>query len=163
MQKHLGLVLALVALSAMVACGGGKKVLISQSEIDAARQSGELAALYDKASNIINQSSGSAKKEAIGLRSNIAKLLVTDKTNQVNQVLTQHSEDPNSVPRKSLVELKGAIAGMQTWSATDYARLAPRIGKATATVNSSISALVSESKAQQSDLVASLNLSLIHI
>lgn len=157
MHKHLGLALALIALSAMVACGGGKKVLISQAEINAAQQSGKLASLYDKASNIIEQSSGSTKKEAISLRSSIAKLLVTDKTNQVNQILSLHSQDENSVTRKSLVELKAAISGMQTWSATDYARLYPRIDKTIAAVNTRISDLLAESNSQQDDLVASLN------
>lgn len=161
MLKYTSLVLAFVILLTMLACGGGKQALISQSEINNARQSGQLSSLYNKITKIINESSGSAKKEAINLRSNIVKLLIEDKTNQVNKVLSQYNQEQReqqqfSVTRKSLNELNDSITGMQEWSATDHARLSPRINKALSQVNNQIQQLIAES-GQQQDLVASVS------
>ncbi|WP_444994245.1 hypothetical protein [Aliikangiella sp. IMCC44359] len=156
MQERLNQILASVLLITLIACGGPNKALISSAEIDAAQRSGNLQNLYQKVSGIINESSGSTKKEAVATRSKIAQLLVKDKSNKVDQLLTQFNQNNNSVSRQQLLALQASIAPMNEWSATDYARISPKIEQAIKQLNQMINAAVSESKEEGKDRVASV-------
>ena len=135
----------------LVACGGGSTALISQSEIDSARSSGQLAALYSKATTLVNESRGSSKTEAINLRSKIAQILVSDKSEEVNKVLAEHDKQPGSKSRVTLQQLTGSIDEMKVWSATDYTRLKSKIDVAL----QSVERLISSAKTKASDSDAS--------
>ncbi|TQV77088.1 hypothetical protein FLL45_03820 [Aliikangiella marina] len=131
----------------LMACGGGGAALISQSEIDTARASGNLPALYDKATQLVTESRGSSKEEAISLRSKIVALLVQDKSQAVDQVLAKHEKAPETVTRTELNQLSESINPMQVWSATDYARIKSKIDAARQTLES----LISKAKTDASD------------
>jgi hypothetical protein len=143
-------------LVALIACGGGNAVLISQTEIDSARNRGELPALFHKANTLVNEKSGSSKKDAIALRSKIAQLLVEEKSALVDAMLAKHAKDPTSVSRQSLLALQASIAPMIEWSATDYARVTPKVDGVLARVNQAIAGLIAESNLESKDQVASI-------
>ena len=156
MRVYLNKLITCFILVSLFACGGGNQALISQAEIDSAQQSGRLPSLYDKAAGMVTENRGSAKKEAIALRSKIAQLLVDEKNASVNKLLAQHTQDQTSVNRASLLDLKASIVGMETWSATEYARTLPKVDKAINKVNTLIGEAVAESKEEGKDQVASV-------
>ena len=153
MKKIIANFIPCIFLVGMIACGGPNKALISQSEIDGARKAGTLNKLYDKAAGLVNQSKGSSKKEAQALQSKISQLLVADSTEKVNLLLSEYSKDKNTVTRKDMLDLKASISSMQQWSATDYARLSPRLEQALTNINSNITAIINQSNKSKIPLV----------
>ena len=155
LNKLISLV-AVSVLSLLFACGGPNKALISQTEINAARQSGTLESLYEKASGLVNENSGSAKKSAIELRSKIARLLVEDKGRQVETVLSEMEKDDSIITRQQLLSAQQSIQEMREWSSIDYTRLNTKLERAIAAINQQIEAAISESKEDGKDQVASV-------
>jgi len=128
----------LLAILLIVSCGP-KKALISQQEIDQAKTGGNLEALYAKADQLVKQSKGSEQKEATGLRSTIADLLVEEHSPQVETILEQHKKDIKSVDRKTLLDNQAEIKPMQEWSPNDYKLLNSRLDQALVETNKLIS------------------------
>ncbi|TQV84528.1 hypothetical protein [Aliikangiella coralliicola] len=156
MQNKLISLITASFLCLLLACGGANKALISQAEIDAARHGGSLENLYDKASGFVAESKGSARKDAVELRSKIAQLLVVDKGQQVESVLSKLTEDNTSITRQQLLQTQQSIEGMQQWSATDYTRLNTKLARAIESLNQKIKRFVDESKESGKDQVASV-------
>ena len=142
----------------VIACGGPNKALISQSEINNAQKAGTLNSLYDKATGFVNQSKGSSKKEALALRSKISQLLVADAKKMVDGVLSQYQKAPASVSRKKILDTQAQISAMQQWSATDYARLNPRLENALAKINQNIANIITKSNQSANTLVVKIKL-----
>jgi predicted DNA-binding ArsR family transcriptional regulator len=158
MKKILVSLLTVYLLIGIIACGGPSKALISQSEIDSARKAGTLNRLYDKATGFVSQSKGSSKKEAMVLQSNISQLLVTDSTAKVNQLLARYKADNTSVTRKEIIDIQASISDMQQWSATDYARLNPRLNIAKDSINTNIKMLINQSNSSNKTTVEKVKL-----
>jgi len=143
-------------LSLLVACGGANKALISTAEIDTARRAGSLENLYQKASGLVARESGSSKKQAIELRSKIARLLVEDKSAQVSQLVAQYQQSPETVDRAAVLSLKQAISGMQQWSATDYTRESIRLNKIQEEIDGLVAAALKSSQQENISTVAKM-------
>ncbi len=142
----------LLAILLIVSCGP-KKALISQQEIDQAKTGGNLEALYAKADQLVKQSKGSEQKEATGLRSTIADLLVEEHSPQVETILEQHKKDIKSVDRKTLLDNQAEIKPMQEWSPNDYKLLNSRLDQALVETNKLISQATLKAKQKQSSPV----------
>ncbi|WP_196138279.1 hypothetical protein [Aliikangiella sp. G2MR2-5] len=138
-------ILTAASLAFFLACGGSNKALITQSEIDSARQSGTLSALYDKATKLISESGGSSKKEAIALQSKIAGLLTAKHSGEVEALLSR-DESAQPITRSELLSSKSAIADMQQWSATDYTKLASKLDAKIAELNKKIKVEIDKSE-----------------
>ena len=77
-----------ISISLMVACGGAKKAVVSQSEISQANSIERLEVLYDKIGKTISESSGSSKKEAMAIQSQIVSRLVSLSEQNVEKQLS---------------------------------------------------------------------------
>ncbi len=130
----------------MLACGGSKKAMLTQTEIETAQKNGNLSVLYKQMTETIEQSRGSTREEAITLRAQISQLLIDDKLKQVDSVLETQKSKPDSVSRVSLLALQQSVSEMQSWSATEHTRATSRVNNALNDVNRSIKALVKESE-----------------
>lgn len=137
----------------LVSCGGAKKALLSPSDIAGAQKNGTLNVLYNEMADTVNQSSGSTKKEASALKSQIAKLLVGEKVSAVNEMLGRQKSNPSSVSRASLLALQQSISEMSRWSQADYAKVSPKVSQAIERVNKKIElAMVSSQKTDVSSV-----------
>lgn len=152
MKKYLSNVISLTSIASiavlilLAACGGPKKALISNAEIDTAYKQGSLANLYDRVDNLVKTKKGSEKKEAIEVRSRIVTLLVGNKSTEVDKVISQHEKDKKSVTRKQLLDLKQSLAPAQTWSSKDFEVLTKKVDSALSVTNKLISQSVAFSK-----------------
>lgn len=148
--------LILVLLAGLGACGGGKKVLISPSDIDAARKSGTLISLYDKAEKIKSESSGSSKKEITQIQSKIANLLTEEREARVLNVLNNNQTEYGAVDKATLSELKASVQDVQRWDLTKYTELLGSVEQASSITNDFIDkALLMQ--ASSKDVVEQLN------
>lgn len=155
MRKNSMSLLLSVVFVGVIACGGGKKVLISQAEIDNAEANGTLSSLYQKTVKLAAETSGSDKKESLSLQSKIAAILVKNKTQDIKEVLNLLQQDPKSVSRQKLIEVQSSLLPMKQWSETDYLSLNTQLDTALSTVNDKINTLLQKSQ-QETNLVASI-------
>ena len=156
MQKRSTSLMLGIGLLGLVACGGGGKALISQSEIDAAKRSGTLQSLYRKASGFVETSKGSSKEEAINLQSKIGGLLVAEKGAEVDSVLNKFESGDTSVTRSKLKASKASIEEMKNWSETSYTLYTAKLDSAISKMNQKITALVNQAENNDEGKVASI-------
>ncbi len=155
-QNNLKQTLMASIIAATIGACGGNKVLISQSEIDRASQSGNLQALYQKASNLVEQNKGS--EETVLLQSKIAKLLVAQEGKRVDDFLSQLSNSNNSITRQQLIELLNSIENMKAWSSTDYERYKLKIDSAMGNINNKILEISEKANDPDTDKITKVKL-----
>ena len=125
MKIKLTQLIILFFLTSIIACGG-KKVLISQTDIDAAKNSGKLEALYDKTSKLLKETSGTDRKKLISIRGQIVNLLFQDKAKLVDKVLSEKTRY-GLVDKASLIHLSVEIEKTRPWELSSYDNLKQRI------------------------------------
>ena len=144
-------------MAGLLACGGGKKALISQSDINAAANSGTLATLYQKAEKLKNESRGSSKEQLVVVQSNIAKLLVESRIGKVKQSLTNDKTKFDLMDLETLAKLTESIDGMKIWGQAQYQKTKIIIDKAKATTNLAIREADSSAAENSNDVVSFLS------
>ena len=157
MKLRINTFITALAITGLLACGGGNKALISQAEINSASNSGTLAALYDKAEKLKNESRGSSKKELTAIQSNIAKILVDNRISAVNKSLAGDKTEFGLLDLETLAELNQNIKGMIVWNQAQYQSTKSKIDTAIAVTNNSIQEAESSAAEQSADIVSFLN------
>jgi len=153
MKNNLNQLCIVALLSGLIACGGGKPAMISQTDITDARQSGQLSSLYDKADKIIIDSRGSTKEEMIGIQSQIAKLLVEDQKAEIDKVLKNNKTEHGLVDRISLEGLITKVEKMRTWDFARYSVVLPSLKNQLEKTKHEISEAISMSERNSKDVV----------
>lgn len=137
----------------LLACGGSKKALISQSDINSAANSGTLAALYDKTAGLLKESRGSSKEDLMLVQSNIAKLLVGARVNRINEVLAGKKTEFDLIDQETLSDLEKSIQGMTQWNPNKYKELHQRLAQAIGKTASAIDEANANANKTKSDVV----------
>jgi len=129
MNKIITNFVAVICISGMIACGGGKKALISQSDINQAQRNGTLESLYDQAGKLAAESRGSSKKEYLATQSKIAKLLVHERVALVNTTLKDDKTEYGYVSKEKLNYLQSKTANMKFWDSARYEMISKMLQK----------------------------------
>lgn len=153
MKSNLNQICAVALLSALLACGGSKPALISQQDINNARQAGKLSSLYSKADQLIIESSGSSKEEMIGIQSQIAKFLVEDQKTEIDRVLAENKTEYDLVDRNSLRNLIAQVEPMKRWDFSRYSVVLPSLKNQLDKTNHEISDAILNSERTSKDVV----------
>lgn len=138
----------------LAACGGNKKALISQSEINAAANSGTLAALYDKTKSLLKESRGSSKDELILVRSNIVKLLVDARVKNIDEAFAEKKTEFDLLDQETLIGLEKSIQGMTQWDPKTYQQLHQRLAQAIGKTASAIDKANANANNSNNDIVS---------
>jgi len=112
------LVTALLVIS-LIACGG-KKALITPSEINEAQNTGTLETLYEKAEKLKSEARGSSKNELSNVQLTIAKLLVDERKAVIQKVLSEHKTEYGFVDKAHLSELEMKIENVKRWDLASF-------------------------------------------
>jgi len=156
MKNMISKLLLPIIILQIVACGGGKKALISQADINSAKNSGTLASLYDKSESLKLESRGSSKKELIAIQSQIASLLVEDRISKLNATLANKKTEYGQVDLLTLNNLNQSIDGMKQWDSARYELLMPMLRKAIEQTNSEIANTQNKLKEDKGNIVKRL-------
>lgn len=156
MNKIINSYLVLILLSAAIACGGSKKALITQTEIESARSAGTLASLYHKSAKLKLESRGKAKEELAVIQSNIGNLLVSDMSKRVDSRLLGSKTEYGLVDKNILLSLLEKIQPMKAWNEKQFAINSSLISKSLEKTNDAIFEANTRAEQSKTDLVEHL-------
>lgn len=128
---------SVIFISMLLACGGAKKATISTADISQAEKNGTLEQLYNKIGQTIAQSSGSSKKEAILVQSQIVNRLIVSYKNEMEQRLSNKTEF-GLTSRQNLNFAISEIEPMKNWDQSAYTTARREINEQLSRTNSAI-------------------------
>ncbi len=156
MKQYPSLILACGLSLILLACGGSKKSLISQSDINAAVSSGTLSKLYDKTTTLVKDSRGSSKEELVKIQSNIAKLLVDERIKNINKELEKNKTAFNLVDKETLIKLETSIQEMSQWDSQKYQQVHQILTQAIGKTNTAIEEANAQASENKNNIVTFL-------
>lgn len=104
--------IALAVLLTLSACGE-KKPLVTQQQISAARDAGQLEQLYQKVNADLATASGSAKQSLTAIATQIARQIAADKQAEIYQTIEDQRLPSGVVSLALLDQLKSQVDSMQ--------------------------------------------------
>ena len=140
----------------LMACGGSKKAMISQSEIDSSNADGTLEQLYDKANQMLAESRGSAKKEITKTIVRIVDLLVINRTKLVHRTLSDNQTDYGLIDMDTLRGLKESIKNMRQWREADYVVLSNSLDEVAVQIEQEISSAAVSRNENRASLIENM-------
>ena len=132
--------------SSILACGGGNKTYITQSDIDKASTDGTLSQLHDEASGYIKQARGSTKSTLIAQRKQIRSLLISKLKSDIDQMIDNEKKDALLVSRVMVMTKQQEVAEIKPWSESEFNEMSGKLSKLQKAVNRNVAKALGESK-----------------
>jgi len=139
----------------LLACGGAKKVMVSSADISRAESNGTLEQLYRKVGITIEESSGSSKKDAISIQSQIVNRIVATYQNSVANKLSDKTA-LGLVTRQNLNQVLSEIRSMKNWDQSAYANTKQQVDEQLSLTNAAIDKANQSAKENKGQLDVSL-------
>ncbi|PCI71566.1 MAG: hypothetical protein COB38_05615 [Gammaproteobacteria bacterium] len=146
---------SIIFISLLLACGGAKKVMVSAADISRAEDNGTLEQLYQKVGRTIEESSGSSKKDALSIQSQIVNRIVATYQKNVSKSLSDKTA-LGLVTRQNLNLTLSEIQSLKGWDQNAYANTKQQIDEQLLLTNSAIDKANQSAKDNESNLDVSL-------
>ncbi|MFT6731920.1 MAG: hypothetical protein ACJAS9_000094 [Polaribacter sp.] len=156
MKEFLLNVTSVIFISLLLACGGAKKATISAADISQAENNETLESLYKVIGQTIIESSGSSKKEAISIQSQIVSRLVVSYQTKIDQQLTDKTEY-GLVTRQHLNQTLDSIQPLKQWDQNAYSKAKQEVNAQLKLTNTAIDDANSSAKENENKLVINLS------
>ncbi len=136
---------ALLTLLLLVACGP-EKPLVDDAQIDAARQSGTLEALFDdlSRSNAEQRAAGRSSERGEALLHRIGEELATNRVNEIHTAISQNQLANGLSTMTQIEQLRKQAASVEKWSAALFGQVSADLDQRAAKSSEVIATLRSD-------------------